>query len=138
MSCEHGDYTLYECRICHSVYMTCDTCSELIVPCGCVPLKMFQDDNDTIIAHSVEEAMQIWNETYGDDYEADLYRTTSSWTEIPSNRLVNIRLFTDDGLPYPESSKIIEIGTDDILVCATAQQWIDCIGKPAYLCSKEW
>lgn len=103
-------------------------------------LKMFYDGNDTIIAHDVQGAMQVWNDTYGDDYEADLYGDVSNWEERQGDKLIRVVFSEDDeidSMGFPPESVITYDETGKV-VSATAQQWIDHIGKPYFLCSKEW
>jgi len=146
MNCQHENKTLANCEECDGLYGHCDDCGELLVLCHCAfvwgttePLKMFFDGNDTIIAYDVEGAIAVWNDTYGDDYESDLYGNPESWKEHPSEKVVSVQYESMEKAIIPPGAKVVNMdGDTDILVSATAEQWISHIGKPHFLCSKEW
>lgn len=80
-------------------------------------LSIYENDCDTVIAYSPEDAMAVWEDHIGDSYTADEYGTVDDWT--------------------PRKGESLRIHFDGDIQTRTHAEWIDKEGR-SFLCSTEF
>ena len=81
-------------------------------------LRIYENDCDTVIAYSPEDAVAVWDESIGDSYLADGYGAVDDWTLRQGNTL----RITD-----PDEARAVR----------THSEWIAKEGR-GFLCSTEY
>jgi len=60
-------------------------------------LRMYADDTDKVIAESPEDAMVLWEATYGVGYTRDTGRGHEAWAPVPVAKQVTLHFPDDEG-----------------------------------------
>ena len=104
-------------------------------------LKLWFNGIDAIIAHSAEQAIELWNDMTGDSYIADGYGDVDDWSAEPMEKEITVffpderEIFSDD---LPPGAKISNGLHDWPEATATVGKWIEFHGKPEWFSGHEW
>ena len=99
-------------------------------------LHVYHNDNDSVVAHSHDDAMAVWSKYVGDDWEGDGYGTADDWVQVASDDVIKIAQEDEPRPPHiPEGATVTH--PDFWLIETSAQQWADYNGR-GWLCSYDW
>ena len=98
-------------------------------------LKIFTNFIDTVVAHSPEDAVNVWNECAGDDYIG--YGDVDDWIE--ENKQILTIWYHDNPIDREEApcDAIVSDENGTLYITATSEQWIKSNGR-GWLCSTEY
>ena len=101
-------------------------------------LKVFENDADTYIAYSVEDAMEAFKEMIGDDYVADGYGDADDWSECNLEGYQTILFEDKTEQDFDDAFEVLERSGDYFIrVKAKYKDWIKWNGR-GFLCSTEY
>lgn len=64
-----------------------------------MPLHMYTDSTDTVIAESPEDAVAVWAEQHGVGYTDETGCTAEDWDRVPDGKAYTLHLVDEPGLP---------------------------------------
>ena len=98
-------------------------------------LHLFSNSADTVIANDPEDAVKVWEDATGEDWERD-YADSDDWEMIPDEQEMRVNWDTG-GESSPEIGVIEDEDANGFVIVATAREWADGMGR-CFLCSTEY